>query len=173
MNPGMGRGMGGRGPGRGMGPPGLHGGFHGGAPPPPPQMPLGGLQPTTPPVFIGHLDNRQPGSVTEIVFNLPVTIEGVHIVPADMSPPGLAGLTSTPVIGVTSPTIAQGPFDVSFSIHPLAQLTGKRRGDMKVMAELPSVRGGVQWFGFSPEDAALHTNVLIVQGDLQCVPFSV
>ena len=108
---------------------------------------------------MGHVDNRNAGEVTEISFSMPVTIEGVHIVPADMSPPGLS---VEGVVGVTTPKINEGVFDVEFAIHTLPDY-----GTIKTVALLPKVSGGVMWHPFNAVDAATPTNQLIIRGTFQ------
>ena len=92
----------------------------------------------------------------EITFNKPVRIEGIHIVPADASPPGLP---VEGVIGVTTPKLFERPFDVRLQLHDL-----QHHRDVRVVADIPGVKGGVMWFPLSPTDAMVPTNMLFVEG---------
>jgi hypothetical protein len=148
--------------------PGMIMGMH--APPPPPmpmsmsmspqgfmQPPMQSMGPTRPVIFEGHIVNNSKGKdevFQEICFGFPFKLEGIHIVPNQVTPPGLS------LVGRTKPDISQRQFQ--FQLHGRVASTN----EIVFLLGL-SVHGGVQWLPVPHPSSTLDLDYLVFIGDYE------
>lgn len=131
-------------------------------------IPAAGAFPTTPPIFMGHIGScsannptsadptTTPGAAPDQVYEVDLVdsyyLEGIHVVPYKITPPGLQ------LEGQTKPDISERPFQL--------QLFGRDSTDGAIKSMLTlTISGGVQWIPFPPYAALLPVNYIALSGD--------
>jgi hypothetical protein len=117
--------------------------------------------PSTPPVFAGHV--KSAGSVAppssdenvNVQFQLPTTVEGIHVVPKNITPLGFS------IEGKTSPDINTRSFVLDVYAH------GPDNSVQLLLAL--SIRGGVQWQPVPPPLNMFPATRLSFGGDFDVV----
>jgi hypothetical protein len=128
-----------------------------------------------PPIFVGHVRSSHLVSssiqalvsgktdvfVDEISFASPVQIEGVHIVPFKVCPPGIS------IEGLTTPDINTR----AFLVNLLNKLPPTSAAPEAGTAELISltVRGGVQWHPIPAPRHLMRVRTLLLGGDFEVI----
>jgi hypothetical protein len=119
--------------------------------------------PKCPAVFEGHIANREASAkdrkskyVQELHFGFPIQLEGIHIVPNQITPPGHS------ITGRTKPDLMTSPFQL--------QLFGRvcsHQSTLKGIVPLLSltVNGGVQWMPVQTEVSQVDIDYIAFSGD--------
>jgi hypothetical protein len=131
-------------------------------PPPPMAMPSAASGPTKPPIFIGHLGKDQQSNGvdkieslgTEIAFRAAYILEGIHIVPNKVIPPGFN------VEGRTLPDLQMRPF--------VMELYARDIDNPKDIFRVTSltVRGGDPWIRL-PDINTIAIDYVVFKGDFE------
>lgn len=139
---------------------------------PPPPPPLTHLPPSVnmasgpqhPIIFMGHILSHSNGAnksrdaptkiVQEIYFGCKVRLEGFHIVPNQISPPGMS------FTGRTKPDLQKGPFTLELYTRSIES------GEICSILSL-SVSGGVQWMPIPPEKSELQIDYMAFDGTFE------
>lgn len=123
----------------------------------PPMPPMG---PTQPILFEGHIvNNSKPKDskeevFQEISFNYPFKLEGIHVVPNQVTPPGFN------ITGRTKPDMHQRPFQLH--IH------GRIASTKEIVYLMGlTVNGGVQWMPVPPPASTFDIDYIVFIGDFE------
>jgi len=139
-------------------------------------LPHNSTGPISPPIFVGHvrsskllnnssilalISGKTDVLVDEISFADPVQIEGIHIVPFKVCPPGLQ------IEGLTTPDINTR----AFLVNLLNKLPPTAATPEPGTAELISltVRGGVQWHSIPAPRNQMRVRTLVLDGDFEVI----
>ncbi|RYG96963.1 hypothetical protein EON65_53580, partial [archaeon] len=128
--------------------------------------------PAHPPIFIGHIsqfsdDGQKVGLKNgskieycqELQFAKAVIIEGIHIVPNRISPPGIPDF-----VGKTRPDLSERPFTL--------QILGRKADptlsleDLFILVAI-TVNGGVQWLPLASQLQETSWDYLVFKGDYE------
>lgn len=128
-----------------------------------------------PPIFVGHVrSSKLVGSsiqalvsgktdiyVDEISFASPVQIEGIHIVPLKVCPPGIS------IEGLTTPDINTRAFLVNLLNKLPPTSTAPEAGTAELISL--TVRGGVQWHPIPAPRHLMRVRTLVLGGDFEVI----
>ena len=117
--------------------------------------------PTEGAIYVGHLSSfdaniggaRDPNLSSEISFNAAHTIEGIHVVPKNITPPGFT------IEGLTFPDLHTRPFTLVVTARDVD------RPHQLVNILSLSVSGGCQWIPIMPPFNGIAIDHLIFNGD--------
>lgn len=119
------------------------------------QLPMG---PTSPTIFVGHFGVSQSADQVacfagrELTLHQPVKLEGIHIVPNGIKPPGL------PIEGKTLPSMTTRPFHLNMFVRNVA--------DRQIISVfLLTIHGGVQWMAIPPPFNDMTVDFIAFEGD--------
>jgi hypothetical protein len=122
----------------------------------------GGMQyfgPSNPPIFIGHLKqtiakgSEEPAH--EILLNFNSFVEGIHVVPSQVTPPGFS------FQGRTLPDLQS---QRSFTLEMHGRVSGSK--DIRTLLSV-TITGGVQWMPIDSELATLELDYLAISGSFE------
>ena len=133
------------------------------------------IGPTSPPIFVGHVRSSKTKNnsiqalisgktdilVDEIPFAGAVFIEGIHIVPFKVCPPGFN------IEGLTTPDINSRSFLINLYNKLPLTATASEAGATELISL--TVRGGVQWHAIPSPRNQMPVRTLLLGGDFEVI----
>lgn len=120
---------------------------------------LPSMGPSCGPIFVGHIgkdcdQSNNQNLMHELHFDAPYTVEGIHVVPQNLTPPGFD------ICGKTKPDMFSGDFHL--------QLHGRnsKSNEIELFLDL-TVKGGVQWVAVPPRLSSCPVDYLAISGTFE------
>lgn len=115
--------------------------------------------PINPPVFVGHItqdeQGKRDGTAYEILLGYNSFIEGIHVVPNQITPPGF----NFP--GRTRPDLQS---QQSFALEMHGRISGSN--EIRTLLSV-TITGGVQWMPIEPTLASLELDYIAIVGTFE------